>query len=78
MTRASRRHGRRASPARRALRIGLGAVAAAFVFVLGLGLGRALEEEPDPSTRTLVRTLRPLELPPARETVTVRVTVTTR
>jgi hypothetical protein len=78
VSRSSRRHGRRASPARRALRIGLGAVAAGVVFLLGLGLGRALEEEPDPSTRTLVRTLRPLELPPARETVTVRVTVTAR
>jgi hypothetical protein len=73
---ASRRYGRRASPARRALGIFLGAVAAAVVFLLGLGLGRALEEEPAPSTRTLVRTLRPLELPPARDTVTVRVTVT--
>ena len=77
MSPASRRYDRRASPARRALRIGLGAVAVGLVFLLGLGLGRALEEEPDPSTRTLVRTLRPLELPPARETVTVRVTVTT-
>jgi hypothetical protein len=48
----------------------------AVVFVLGIGLGRALEDEPDPRTRTLVRTLKPLELPPARETVTVRVTVT--
>jgi hypothetical protein len=58
------------------LRFALGTIAAGAVFLLGLGLGRALEEEPQPGTRTLVRTLRPLELPPARETVTVRVTVT--
>jgi hypothetical protein len=71
------RSGRRRSGAgRRLLRFALGAVAAATVFVLGIGLGRALEDEPDPRTRTLVRTLKPVELPPARETVTLRVTVT--
>jgi hypothetical protein len=67
--RASRRGGR-------LLRAVIGLVVAGVVFLLGIGLGRALEEEPDRRTRTLVRTLRPLELPPARETVTVRVTVT--
>jgi hypothetical protein len=46
------------------------------VFLLGIGLGQALQDEPDRRTRTLVRTLKPLEVPPARETVTVRVTVT--
>jgi hypothetical protein len=67
---------RRSGPGRRLLGFALGAVAAAAVFVLGIGLGRALEDEPDRRTRTLVRTLQPLELPPARETVTLRVTVT--
>jgi hypothetical protein len=44
------------------------------VFALGVGLGRALEENPDPGgTITQVRTLRPLPLAPARETVTVTV-----
>ena len=65
---------RRARPARRLLRVVLGALAAGLIFLLGIGLGRALEDEPDRRTRTLVRTLQPLELPPARETVTVTVT----
>ena len=72
MTRARRGPRRRG----RALRFVVGAVLAGVVFVLGIGLGRALEDEPDRRTRTLVRTLKPLELPPARDTVTVRVTVT--
>jgi hypothetical protein len=67
---------RRARPGRRLLRVALGALVAGLVFVLGIGLGRTLEDEPDRRSRTLVRTLKPLELPPARETVTVRVTVT--
>jgi hypothetical protein len=67
---------RRSGPGRRLLGYAIGAVVVAVVFVLGIGLGGALEDEPDPRTRTLVRTLKPLELPPARETVTVRVTVT--
>jgi hypothetical protein len=54
-----------------------GLVLAAAAFLAGLGLGRALEEgELDPSLRTQVRTLTPTGLPPARATVTVRVTVT--
>lgn len=65
---------RRARPERRLLRVVLGALAAGLIFLLGIGLGRALEDEPDRRTRTLVRTLKPLELPPARETVTVTVT----
>ena len=45
------------------------------VFALGVGLGRALEESPEPGgTITQVRTLRPLPLSPARETVTLTVT----
>jgi hypothetical protein len=54
-----------------------GVVLAAGAFLAGLGLGRALEEgELDPTLRTQVRTLTPTGLPPARETVTVRITVT--
>jgi hypothetical protein len=42
-------------------------------FVVGIALGQALQEDtPAGGTQTLVRTLRPLPLPPAaRETVTV-------
>lgn len=44
------------------------------VFAIGLALGESLHDNPAPGdTQTLVRTLRPLELPPARETVTVTV-----
>jgi hypothetical protein len=40
--------------------------------MLGLAVGRALEEGPRPAgTITQVRTLTPLELPPATRTVTV-------
>jgi hypothetical protein len=67
---------RRAGRGRRVVGVALGALVAGVVFLLGVGLGRALEDDPDPRIRTLVRTLKPLELPPARETVTVRVTVT--
>lgn len=42
------------------------------VFGLGLALGEALHDNPSGGgTQTLVRTLKPLPLPPARETVTV-------
>jgi hypothetical protein len=42
------------------------------VFALGLALGQALHDNPSGGeTQTLVRTLKPLPLPPARETVTV-------
>jgi len=42
------------------------------VFGAGLALGQALNDNPSPGdTQTLVRTLKPLELPPSRETVTI-------
>jgi hypothetical protein len=53
------------------------ALAALLLFLLGVGLGRALEEGPERVTRTQVRTLEPLPLAPARETVTVTVGTTT-
>ncbi len=43
-------------------------------FGIGLALGQSLDDNPAPGrTQTLVRTLKPLEVPPARETVTVTV-----
>lgn len=46
----------------------------AVVFVIGLALGEALHDNPSGGgTQTIVRTLKPLEVPPARETVTVTV-----
>jgi hypothetical protein len=73
----SRRRARSRS-LRRPILLGLGLlVLGAGVFLAGLGLGQALEEgREDPGTSTRVRTLRPVGLPPARQTVTVRVTVT--
>ena len=45
---------------------------AGVVFALGIGLGQALNEnETPPGDVTRVRTLKPLPLAPARETVTV-------
>jgi hypothetical protein len=50
------------------------AVALAVAFAVGLALGDALDDNPSPGkTQTSVRTLRPLAVPPARETVTVTV-----
>ncbi len=46
----------------------------AAVFAAGVGLGEALQDNPAPGgSQTLVRTLRPLPLAPAPETVTVTV-----
>ena len=48
------------------------AAGAALAFLVGLAVGRAVEEGPGPAgTVTQVRTLTPLELPPATRTVTV-------
>jgi hypothetical protein len=44
------------------------------VFAAGLALGEALHDNPSGGTQTLVRTLKPLPVPPARETVTVTTT----
>ena len=68
----------RARPARRQrrrrplVRLLAGLVVLVVVFGLGLALGEALHDNPSGGgTQTLVRTLTPLPLPPARETVTV-------
>jgi hypothetical protein len=43
-----------------------------LTFLAGLGLGQSLDDNPSPGrNQTLVRTLKPLEVPPAVETVTV-------
>jgi hypothetical protein len=68
--------GRSARPrrGRRAVTVALLVAGGLALFALGLGLGRALEENPEPGgSMTQVRTLRPLPLAPARETVTVTV-----
>jgi hypothetical protein len=48
-------------------------VVVAVVFALGVAVGEALHDNPQPGgTQTLVRTLTPLQVPPAaRTTVTV-------
>jgi hypothetical protein len=68
----------RARPARRQrrrrplVRLLVALVVLVVVFGLGLALGEALHDNPSGGgTQTLVRTLKPLPLPPARETVTV-------
>ena len=70
-SRRERRRRRRGPRLLRALaRLGLLAVA----FGLGVALGEALHDNPKPDgARTYVRTLNPLPLAPARETVTVTV-----
>ena len=56
------------------LRFWIGALAVVVAFGAGLGLGQALDDNPSPGrTQTSVRTLQPLAVPPARETVTVTV-----
>jgi ferric-dicitrate binding protein FerR (iron transport regulator) len=68
-TRARRR---RRKPVLRVLALLL---AAAAIFVLGVGVGQALRDGPAPPAEvTYERTLEPLELPPAVETVTVTAT----
>jgi hypothetical protein len=69
---SSSRPVRRPRRRRPLLRLLVGLVVVAVVFALGLALGEALHDNPSGGgTQTLVRTLKPLPLPPARETVTV-------
>jgi hypothetical protein len=66
------RRERRPPKKRRLLRFWILALVAVVVFAAGLALGESLKDNPKPGgTQTLVRTLKPLEVPPARETVTV-------
>jgi hypothetical protein len=52
----------------------LWAIGFVVLFGAGLAIGQALDDNPSSGdTQTVVRTLKPLELPPVRETVTVTV-----
>lgn len=63
---------RRPSNRRRLLRLGIGAVALVVAFGAGLAIGQSLDDNPGVGrSQTLVRTLKPLEVPPAPVTVTV-------
>jgi hypothetical protein len=66
------RRERRPPKRRRLLRFWIGAAALVIAFAAGLAIGQSLDDNPSPGRdQTLVRTLKPLEVPPARETVTV-------
>jgi hypothetical protein len=68
------RPARRPPKRRGLLRYCVGALVLVAVFGAGLALGEALHDNPAAGdTQTLVRTLKPLEVPPAPETVTVTV-----
>jgi hypothetical protein len=57
------------------VRIGIAVVALIVVFVVGIAVGKALNDNSTPGgTQTIVRTLDPLPLAPARVTVTVTTT----
>ena len=65
----------RRSRFRRLVVLAVGVLLGTVIFVLGVGLGQTLRDDDLPTgTRTSVRTLKPLPLPPVRETVTVTVT----
>jgi hypothetical protein len=68
--RRARRPPRRRRPV---LATALAVGGAVVAFVVGIALGQALDDNAPPGgTQTIVRTLKPLQLPPAaRETVTV-------
>jgi len=56
-------------------RVAAAVLAGAVLFALGVAVGEALHDNPNPGgTQTRVRTLKPIALPPARETVTVTTT----
>ena len=56
------------------LRIAAALALLLLAFAIGVAFGQALEESPDPGgTQTSVRTLRPADLAPPPETVTVTV-----
>jgi hypothetical protein len=68
------RLGRRQPARRRLLRFSIGLASIVVAFGAGLALGQSLEDNPGGGkSQTLMRTLKPLELPPVRETVTVTV-----
>jgi hypothetical protein len=72
-SRRGRDRGRRTGHGRLA-RVALLLVVGAVIFGLGVGLGQALRDSETPAgSRTQLRTLKPLPLAPARETVTVTV-----
>ena len=55
-----------------AVRVVLAVVVGALLFGAGVAVGEALQDtSPPEGTRQQVRTLKPLQLPPARVTVTV-------
>jgi hypothetical protein len=57
------------------MRVVLLVAGAVVLFAVGVAVGKALEDGPsDSGGQTLVRTLTPLQLPPARVTVTVTTT----
>ena len=56
------------------LRVAAALALLVLAFALGIAFGQALEENPDPGgTQTSVRTLKPADLAPPPETVTVTV-----
>ena len=58
-----------------AVRTALLVFAGAVLLAVGVALGEALNDGPSTGgTQTVVRTLKPLQLPPARVTVTVTTT----
>ena len=51
------------------------AIVAVVIFAIGVAVGESVHDNPKPGgTQTLVRTLKPLQLPPAQVTVTVTTT----
>jgi hypothetical protein len=57
------------------VRIALLVLAGALLFAVGIAVGEALHDNPRPGgTQTRIRTLRPLQVPPANVTVTVTTT----